>query len=645
MESREKRKGGMVMRKTLIIAAAIVLGFFSHAFAADLGTARLTLIKGDVALYDEEAEGWTEAAINMPLIEGDRLLVQEGGRAEIHLRGRTYVRLDGGSSLDIVELGRKEARFFLASGKLYVSDGEYGIEDISVETPVTEVHSDDGSVLKVDVSAAGETEVSVLRGYVSAEDRRGWSRIREGQSLYIYEDRYAERRLLGDGDGWERWNRRRDRRLAEYADGGRHLPRELQEYAYDFDAHGRWVHVAAHGYVWTPTLSVGISWAPYRHGTWRLVRDNYVWVSYEPWGWVPYHFGRWVYVSRVGWCWVPPRHRQLVWAPGLVAWVTSSSHVAWVPLAPGEIYYGYGHYGPRSVNISINFRKTVVRPVYRNVHVHNSVTVIHRDTFLFGKRVALKRGSNPFLKAKPSYGPPGIKWKKAHKHRVVKKVKVYEKPGKHKRVIKTKRVHQGKDRRVVETVKKRGRPLSVNPKERLERRVPKSHETSERAPERVSKRLRGSERDKKEMQRARKPFRKVEAQKKEKVVKRVRKTGRPLSVDRKDGIERGVPKSHAKRGRTPERVTKRMRGTEREAKEVQRVRKPLRKVEGGMKQKVVKPKRTGGPQKERVVQKKLRHSRDVKTVKPGAGRIAPGKSGFRGHGNTAKRKGSLRAQR
>jgi hypothetical protein len=523
----------MVMTKKLIIAIAIVVAFASHALAANLGTARLTLIKGDAALYDEEAGEWSEAAINMPLMEGDRLWVQEGGRAEIHLRGRTYIRLAGDSTFDIVKLGREEAHFYLASGRFYVSDEEYGIEDISVETPGTEIRSRDGSVFKVDVFAAGETEVSVLRGYVTAEDRSGRSRIREGQTFSVYEDRYAERGPLGEADEWERWNRRRDRRLAEYAEGRRYLPGELHEYAYDFDAHGRWVHVAAYGYVWTPSVSVGVTWAPYRHGGWRWVRDNYVWVSYEPWGWIPYHFGRWVHVSRVGWCWVPPRHRQLVWAPGLVAWVTSSSHVAWVPLAPGEIYYGYGRYGPKSVNIiNINLRKTIVKPVYRNVHVHNSVTVVHRDTFLTGKKIALKTRHNPFLKGKPSYGPPGIKWRRAEKHRVVKKIKVYEKPGKHRRVIKTKRVHEGKERRVTKAVKQRNRPVYADRKERLERKAPKGHVPSGKRPEKITRRIKNIEKEEKQVQRVRKPVRKAEGGRgsnilKRKTPKRPELNGRP----------------------------------------------------------------------------------------------------------------------
>ena len=63
-----------------------------------------------------------------------------------------------------------------------------------------------------------------------------------------------------------------------------------------------------------------------------------MWIGYEPWGWVPYHYGRWVHHGRAGWCWVPPRHRDVRWEPAHVAWVNSSRQIGWVPLAPGERY-------------------------------------------------------------------------------------------------------------------------------------------------------------------------------------------------------------------------------------------------------------------------------------------------------------------
>ena len=144
-----------------------------------------------------------------------------------------------------------------------------------------------------------------------------------------------------------------------------------------------------YGRVWTPRVVVSVGWAPYRVGRWIWRGGDYVWVSYEPWGWAPYHYGRWAFVASVGWCWVPPVRGAVYWGPGFVGWVQTPTYVSWVPLAPGEIYYGHGYYGPHSVNITnVNITNIqVTKVVYKNIHVHNAVTVIHHDTFVTGKHV------------------------------------------------------------------------------------------------------------------------------------------------------------------------------------------------------------------------------------------------------------------
>jgi len=93
---------------------------------------------------------------------------------------------------------------------------------------------------------------------------------------------------MGPPDEWERWNKGRNDRI--YASGGkssRYLPAELRPYSYDFDNSGRWVQVPQYGYVWTPTVVIGASWSPYRHGRWIWRGGDYIWVGYEPWGWAP----------------------------------------------------------------------------------------------------------------------------------------------------------------------------------------------------------------------------------------------------------------------------------------------------------------------------------------------------------------------
>src|SRR4030067_226587 len=75
-------------------------------------------------------------------------------------------------------------------------------------------------------------------------------------------------------------------------------------------------------------------------------------VGCEPWGWPPYHYGRWAFAVNIGWLWVPPARGDVFWAPGYVGWVRTGDHVAWVPLAPREVYYGRGNYGRDGRNIT-----------------------------------------------------------------------------------------------------------------------------------------------------------------------------------------------------------------------------------------------------------------------------------------------------
>mgnify|MGYP003694811811 CR=1 FL=1 len=59
----------------------------------------------------------------------------------------------------------------------------------------------------------------------------------------------------------------------------------------------------------------------------------------EPWGFAPFHYGRWAFVDS-SWCWVPgPRGVRPVYAPALVAFVGGGGfHLAlgWEKASPGS---------------------------------------------------------------------------------------------------------------------------------------------------------------------------------------------------------------------------------------------------------------------------------------------------------------------
>ncbi|MFC1896418.1 DUF6600 domain-containing protein, partial [Thermodesulfobacteriota bacterium] len=225
---------------------------------------------------------------------------------------------------------------------------------------------------------------------------------------------WADLSPLGLADAWERWNKDQDRAFEGRRKSIRYLPEELAGYSRDFDNNGDWVDLPSYGYVWRPTAQVGAGWSPYRHGRWVWIGNDYVWITHESWGWAPYHYGRWSFVSRYGWCWVPPARHEVYWGPGYVGWVRTATYVAWVPLAPREVYYGHGYYGSNSVDIThVDVNKVVIKLVYKNVHVNNSVTAVHNDTFIRGRQVDFKVDGNPFLKEKINVGRPRIQPERA----------------------------------------------------------------------------------------------------------------------------------------------------------------------------------------------------------------------------------------
>ncbi len=390
-----------VLKHMLILSILVVPAV---AFSDDLNMVRISLIEGDVQVLIQDTTDWTAGVVNLPLNEGDRMWVPDRSRAELQLQRGVYIRADEDTALDILTVTQDSAQFYLDSGHLYINNRRGGIRTAQIDTPISSIRSYDNSIMMVDVSEDGITEVSVLKGYVFAESRAGATRVAAGNTLTIRGESTADIAPLGSPDEWERWNMDRDRTLTAWGESSRYLPDELHEYSSDFDENGRWLYVADYGYVWTPTM-VAAGWAPYTTGRWIWIRGNYVWIDYDPWGWVPCHYGRWVFVSPYGWSWVPPTAGSVYWGPGYVGWVVTPTYVAWVPLAPGETYYGYGYYGPWSKNVTnVNISTVEVSRRYRNASVSNSVVVVQRDSFGTGRRTPVKVKDNPFSETRPRPG-------------------------------------------------------------------------------------------------------------------------------------------------------------------------------------------------------------------------------------------------
>jgi hypothetical protein len=399
----------------MVMIATILLFVPAYAFSADLGYMRISLIEGDVQIKTPDAGEWGLASINGPLAEGDQVWTPQGSRAELQLNNGTYIRLDQDSALQILSMDKDSSQFYLSQGHAYIYYNAPMGSVIQIDTPDASARAFNRAIFSIDISDR-YTDAAVYKGYIKTENNTGSTRINAGQMLSLGQNTNGEVAPLGPADEWEDWNNARNYKLVARRDGGsRYLPAELRAYSADLDDNGRWVSVPEYGNVWTPTVVTGAGWSPYKTGRWIWRGGDYVWVASESWGWAPYHYGRWAFVARFGWCWVPPISGDVYWSPGYVGWVRTPDYVAWVPLAPGERYYGRGNYGRNSVNITkVNVTQINVTTVYKNVNINNGVTVVNRHTFNTGSPTIVNVNRNIiqqkiFVKNNISVGAPEIK--------------------------------------------------------------------------------------------------------------------------------------------------------------------------------------------------------------------------------------------
>ncbi len=158
----------------------------------------------------------------------------------------------------------------------------------------------------------------------------------------------------------------------------------------ELDRYGDWRTLPDTGAVWFPN-SVPPDWAPYRFGHWDSIEPwGWTWVDDQPWGFAPFHFGRWINVDG-RWGWAPGAvDPHPVYAPALVAFIAppdasgggagDQPDVGWFPLGPGDAYAPWYAAGPayvERVNVVVRERsasrsEVVARPGGRGGSTSNS---------------------------------------------------------------------------------------------------------------------------------------------------------------------------------------------------------------------------------------------------------------------------------
>lgn len=360
---------------------------------------RLSYLEGEVLLQPADAGAPEEALLNRPLTVGDRLMSESGARAEMSV-GTAALRLDQNTDLSIANLDHDITHIELNSGTLgiHLRDLREG-ETFEIDTPNAAVLLLRPGDYRIDVDAQGATVLAVRTGEAELDGGRGPIRLRDRQQLsFTGTEQVADVQALGPLTAFDEWTIERERSIAD-SRTARYVSRDVVGYE-DLDSHGTWWREPGYGAVWAPNVLI-IDWAPYRFGHWTWISPwGWTWIDHAPWGFAPFHYGRWAFL-RHRWCWVPgPRHHRPWFAPAHVGWVARPhgrfhDAVSWFPLGPREVHVPLHPASPRylrNVNISnttidnnASITNTVRNRVHNVLHVNraapDALTTVRGDAF------------------------------------------------------------------------------------------------------------------------------------------------------------------------------------------------------------------------------------------------------------------------
>ena len=344
--------------------------------------ARVQYVSGSVSVQPQGTQDWVEAALNRPLTTSDNIWTDKNSRAELSV-GTGVLRMDSESSVTFTNLDDRTIQVQLHQGTLSLHIRKlYDGEMYEVDTPNMAFTVQKSGEYKFEVQPEGDiSTVTVFKGKGDATGEGPAVRVEAKEQARFTNGTSMAHSFspAPELDGFDEWGIVRNQREDKYG-SGQYVSADVIG-AGDLDEYGTWSEVPEYGPVWRPT-HVAAGWAPYRDGHWVFINPwGWTWVDDEPWGFAPFHYGRWVSYGGY-WGWAPgPIYARPVYAPALVTWFGGGGwgvgigfgggpSYGWCPLGFGEPFVPWyrgsrGYFG--RVNVS-NTRITNINIVTNNYY-------------------------------------------------------------------------------------------------------------------------------------------------------------------------------------------------------------------------------------------------------------------------------------
>ena len=361
---------------------------------------RLARLDGTISTHGAGSTQWTPAVLNFPFVSGDSLWTQPAAQADIEV-GADLATLADNSELDLATLDDHTLVASEPQGAIFLDlRGVQPGDTYTINTPrgAVQIASDgEYEILAGDTSTP--TRVAVVRG--AAQFTSGALALRAGPGQMAVAS--GDQEVQGDVEPLSSYDPFLTAMLARNS-APVSTPQAVQGMTgvQGLARYGTWQQSPQYGQVWYPQVSP--DWVPYRDGSWSYVAPwGWTWVDNEPWGFAPFHYGRWAQVDD-RWCWVPtqqgaPYDPQPTYAPALVDFVVAGAvagavagvlaaslssgrgDVGWVPLGPREAYdppYG----GSSRYQNRLNWGGGWHQANWNDRHDHNQVNDVHNTTII-----------------------------------------------------------------------------------------------------------------------------------------------------------------------------------------------------------------------------------------------------------------------
>ena len=354
--------------------------------------ARLSVLNGNVSVQPASVTDFSPANLNYPLTTGDRLYTDNGAQAELET-GQVAVRIGSLTDFTVTAMTDQLEQFGLAQGSIHLRTFELDPgTTLELDTPNAAVTALAPGDIRVDVYPDGDTTVVTLLSGQAQVNAQGFQQVLQpGESVQLAGANpvTAQDIQRARPDALDSFSANRDNTYQSAESGQDNYVNAGTIGAEDLSSYGSWDNSSPDdGPVWYPS-GVAANWQPYCYGHWAWIHPwGWTWVEQEPWGFAPFHYGRWArYGNR--WGWIPgPRVIHPIYSPALVVFVGGARFAAggtgvaaWFPLGPREPYVPWYHSSSIYVNrvnvTNIYNRNTVeVRNIYNqrttNVYINNT---------------------------------------------------------------------------------------------------------------------------------------------------------------------------------------------------------------------------------------------------------------------------------